>query len=82
MDLQQKIDKLVAQHQWWEPGENVVVAVSGGIDSMVLLDLLQRLGTDRPALIIAHVNHRLRANSTHEAAALQRYCEVRKLPFL
>ncbi|ETO40391.1 tRNA(Ile)-lysidine synthetase [Fructilactobacillus florum 8D] len=81
MDLQQKIDKLVAQHQWWRPGENVVVAVSGGIDSMVLLDLLQRLGTDRPALIIAHVNHCLRANSTHEAAALQRYCEVRKLPF-
>src|SRR5690349_12315182 len=42
-------------------GEKVIVAVSGGIDSMVLLDLLCR---STPAwggtLAVAHFNHRLR----------------------
>lgn len=42
---------------WPEPG-NYVVAVSGGVDSMVLLDLLRSRGMYD--LTVAHVNHGLR----------------------
>ena len=43
----------------------LLVAVSGGIDSMVLLHLLQRLSaTHGWQLIVAHLNHKLRGRSS------------------
>jgi tRNA(Ile)-lysidine synthase len=44
-----------------QPGERVVVGVSGGVDSMVLLHLLQRQSL---RLTIAHLNHQLRGRSS------------------
>ena len=45
----------------------IVVAVSGGIDSMVLLDQLNRLKTSmKLKLIVAHVNHAKRSASVEE----------------
>lgn len=46
--------------------EKMVVAVSGGVDSVVLLDLLAKI---HPAenLLIAHVNHGMRKESLKEA---------------
>lgn len=46
-------------------GTGVVVAVSGGRDSRVLLDLLARLADDRALeLVVAHVNHGLRGDAS------------------
>ena len=46
-------------------GSRVLIAVSGGVDSMVLLDLLQRLSAKRVwSLEIAHFNHQLRAHAS------------------
>ena len=49
-------------------GSGIVVAVSGGLDSMVLLDLLARDGQLRPRLHVAHFDHQLRAESGEDAA--------------
>ena len=49
-------------------GERVVVAVSGGRDSVALLHLLRRLaGPLRLALHVVHVDHRLRDESGRDA---------------
>lgn len=46
-------------------GQAIVVAVSGGLDSMVLLHLLRRLAPqNRWRLIVAHFNHQLRGRSS------------------
>ena len=61
-----------------KPGERVVAAVSGGIDSMVLLDILDKLrGCLEVELQVAHLDHRLRPESGSdrdfvEAAARKR----------
>lgn len=53
------------------PGETVVVAVSGGRDSMVLLDVLGRLApTEGWRLTVAHFNHRLRGRASDVDARL------------
>jgi tRNA(Ile)-lysidine synthase len=45
----------------WIPGTSVLVAVSGGADSVCLLDLFHRLREDSPfPLAVAHLNHALR----------------------
>ena len=42
-------------------GQKILVAVSGGVDSMVLLDLLVRLKPERNLrLAVVHINHQLR----------------------
>jgi len=46
------------------PGKPLVVGVSGGPDSLCLLDLLHRLGYP---LVVAHLNHQLRPEADTEA---------------
>lgn len=56
-------------------GHRVLVACSGGADSVALLALLWRI---RPALdldlIVAHLDHQLRPESAREAAFVQELC--------
>ncbi|MBV8083788.1 MAG: tRNA lysidine(34) synthetase TilS [Chloroflexi bacterium] len=50
-----------------EPGECVIVAVSGGPDSTALLDALHHLAAPRGwRLVVAHVDHGLRTESASE----------------
>ena len=55
-------------------GARVLVAVSGGVDSMVLLRVLQTLASERGwRLVAAHFNHRLRgAASDGDARFVER----------
>jgi len=47
------------------PGERLLVAVSGGSDSVALLGLLNKLSPER--LVVAHVNHGLRPRADRDA---------------
>lgn len=79
MTLQQKFDQIVQQNDWWQAGQRVVVAVSTGVDSMVLLDLLQHLATKAPEVIVAYVDHQLRDQSRQETAFIKDYCQIHQL---
>src|SRR6266496_535916 len=53
------------------PSGMYVVAVSGGVDSMVLLDMMRRLaGT---TVVVAHVDHGMRSDSRLDRMLVQRY---------
>ena len=58
-----KVRKTIEKHRMLSRGDRVIVGVSGGRDSVVLLSVLTRL---RPAygtsLVVAHLNHGLRGN--------------------
>ncbi len=58
-------------------GDTVVVAVSGGPDSMCLLDLLCKI--DNINLVVAHVNHKLRKESEEEKDFVEAYAKKRHL---
>lgn len=78
MNLQQQIKRRLTGHRFFESAAPLVVAVSGGVDSMVLLDVMQQL-VDRRRLIVAHVNHELRKQSQQEEAFLKSYCQKHQL---
>lgn len=59
----------IKKGNYWQAGEKIVLGVSGGVDSMVLFDLLHHLPEEhRPEIVAAHVNHHLREVSNEEEA--------------
>lgn len=50
----------------------VLVAVSGGADSVVLLDILSTLRTEKPRIHVAHLDHMLRGRESAEDAEFVR----------
>ena len=72
------VTKRITQHQWLAPAGRVLVGVSGGVDSVVLLAVLKRLGYAPEG---AHMNHRLRGAAAEEDAAfVQRLCDALAVP--
>lgn len=58
--------------------EYVVVAVSGGPDSMALLDVITKV-TDK--IVCAHVNHKIRKESDDEYVMVKNYCSSKNVIF-
>ena len=61
---------------------SVVVACSGGPDSMALLDILLKFRDNTDINIIcAHVNHKLRIESEQEKIDVENFCKNNKIIF-
>jgi len=52
--------------------KKVLVACSGGPDSMVLLDMLRECKIN---LVVGHVNHQLRETATRDEEIVKKYCK-------
>jgi len=67
MKLLDKVKKFIDEDELLEPGQKVVVAVSGGPDSVCLLHLLVALTRrENYQLAVAHLNHGLRGAESDE----------------
>jgi tRNA(Ile)-lysidine synthase len=58
MDLIEVVRESITEHELVEAGERVLVGVSGGVDSVVLVEVLRRIGGFK--LVVGHFNHCLR----------------------
>jgi tRNA(Ile)-lysidine synthase len=64
----EQVESTIRRHAMLAGGETVLVAVSGGADSVALLHLLQGLPAEwRLRLHVLHVDHQLRADSAADA---------------
>jgi tRNA(Ile)-lysidine synthase len=64
-DLLERVEQSIGRRGLLRRGQPVLVAVSGGVDSMVLLHVLQKLSRKYSwRLAVAHLNHRLRGRSS------------------
>ncbi len=83
MEIAEQIYQFVMRHGMVEPGDRVAVAVSGGGDSVALLELLLCLrGRLCIELAVAHFDHRLRgAESDADARFVQALAARHGLPF-
>jgi len=67
-DLHEKVRHTIKKFDLLRAGDGVVVAVSGGSDSVALLHLLRGLQDEYAlALHVAHLNHRLRPEAGADA---------------
>ncbi|TDL30407.1 tRNA lysidine(34) synthetase TilS [Jeotgalibacillus sp. S-D1] len=81
-EVTDKIHAYSDKHKLFHNGEKVIVAVSGGPDSMALLHYLLHEKTLGLRIEAAHVDHMLRGKeSAADLAFVKRYCEMYKIPF-
>ena len=78
-----QVRRTIDRYHLLEKGDRLVVGVSGGVDSMVLLHLLNAYREAfHLSLIVAHINHGLRPEeSEKEAELVQEESERLGLPF-
>ena len=63
--LREHVERTIHERRLFRRGQRILVAVSGGVDSMVLLHLLNTIAPDSDGkLFVAHLNHQLRGRSS------------------
>jgi tRNA(Ile)-lysidine synthase len=68
-------DRILREQRLLSPGDRVLVAVSGGADSVALLHLLHALAPTFPLTVLAaHLDHGMRPESPKDAEFVRRLC--------
>ncbi|MCF8427006.1 MAG: tRNA lysidine(34) synthetase TilS [Bacteroidia bacterium] len=79
MNLFKEFQEYVQKEFLFEPNDKLLLAVSGGVDSMVLLFLLKHFNYN---FEVAHVNFQLRAEeSDGDELFVKEYCQSHHIPF-
>lgn len=80
--MTQKLLQMMQAKGYFNRHKKILVAVSGGADSMSLLHFLYNHQKDLDIQLgIAHVNHKQRQESEHEEAYLRHWAEEHKVSF-
>jgi tRNA(Ile)-lysidine synthase len=82
-NLLEHVEQSIRQRKLFRPGEKILVAVSGGLDSMVLLHLLHKLAAQFGwKLFAAHFNHQLRGRASDaDERFVRKTADALDLPF-
>ncbi len=75
--FEKQVQKGIEQHNLLEKGEKVLVALSGGKDSLALALVLSRLGYDVTGL---HIDLSIGISSEKARAVVERFCEKHAIP--
>ena len=78
----QNFKQILQRMNLLQADKKILLAVSGGVDSIVLLKLMLSIPTSkRPALNIAHINHQLRPEAKQEERFVQKLAEDNGIPY-
>ena len=84
--MKNKILETIKKYNMIENGEKVVLAVSGGPDSICMLDILNDIKNDETIdinfeIVVAHVNHMIRKEAEEDEKYVKKYCEEKQIEF-
>ena len=82
--IEKKIEKFIEENHMIEKGDHIVVGVSGGADSICLLDNLLRLRNKYHILLtVVHIHHGIRGKEADEDMAyVESFCRQHNVRFL
>jgi len=82
--VQKLVERVLRAHDFFRPARTLLVACSGGTDSLALLDVLDILrATGGVELVCAHYEHGMRgADSLADARFVEAFCAARAIPFV
>lgn len=80
--MEQKVLDTIKKYSMIESGDKLVVGVSGGPDSICMLDILYHLKeTLNFEMYVAHINHGIRTEAIEDEEYVKDYCKQRNIPF-
>lgn len=79
--LQAQVLETIKQNNLIQKNDKIVIAVSGGPDSMCLLDILYALKEKLEIkLVVAHINHQIRIEAKEETKYVEDFCKKMNIP--
>ena len=84
--MKEKVLETIKKYNMIENGKKVVLAVSGGPDSICMLDILNDIKNDETIdmnfeIVVAHVNHMIRKEAQEDEKYVKKYCEEKQIEF-
>ena len=82
--MKNKILKFINENNLIEQNEKVVLGVSGGPDSMCMLDNLRKIREEsllKFDFVVAHINHMIREEATGDEQYVENYCKNHDIKF-
>ena len=80
-ELEKKVLNTIKKYELIKSGDNVVIGVSGGPDSITLLNVLNKLKNKlNIQLQVAHINHMLREEADSETEYVKEFCKKINVP--
>ncbi|MCR5254748.1 MAG: tRNA lysidine(34) synthetase TilS [Acetatifactor sp.] len=81
-ELEEKVFSYMEEHNMVKAGDEIVVGVSGGADSLCLLFMLSKYaGSKRLTLHVVHINHGIRPEASDEAEYVRTICRDLDIDF-
>ena len=84
--MKNKVLETIKKYNMIENEDKIVLAVSGGPDSICMLDILNDIKNDETIdinfeIAVAHVNHMIRKEAEEDEKYVKKYCEEKQIEF-
>ena len=84
--MKNKVLKTIKKYNLIENGDKLVLAVSGGPDSIAMLNILKEIRNDKKLnldfeIVVAHINHMIRKEAKEDEEYVRDYCKKYKIQF-
>ena len=84
--MKDKILQTIKKYNLIENGDKVVLGVSGGPDSISMLDILNEIQEDKKnnldfEIVVAHINHMIRKDAVEDEKYVKEFCKKKKIEF-
>ena len=82
--IKEKVLETIKKYNLIEQNDKILCAVSGGPDSICMLDILRRIKEENKInfdIIVCHINHMIRVEATADEQYVENYCKKHQIPF-
>ena len=80
--MKNKVINTIIKYKLIESGDKIVLGVSGGPDSISMLNILNEIKEEfKFEIYVAHVNHMIRKEADEDERYVQKYCEKNNIQF-
>lgn len=85
-NMKNKVLETIKKYNLIENGDKLVLGVSGGPDSISMLNILNEIKNDKEIqlnfeIVVAHINHMIRKEAKDDEIYVKKYCEKKHIEF-
>ena len=84
--MKKEVLETIKKYNLIENGDKLVLGVSGGPDSISMLNVLKEINDDKSIdlkfeMVVAHINHNIREEAKEDEEYVRKYCDKNKIKF-